>query len=215
MFHALRFTSLKNYWRHVMSDSVTSIVLVGVGGQGILLACNLLAQAALKAGWDVKTNEVHGMAQRGGSVVAQVRFGQKVHSPLIQKETADFLLALEKLEALRFSEYLKGDGAAIVNAQQIMPLPVATGAAQYPQEIDRLLRVRFPRLTLIDGVSLAKKAGEMRTTNVVLIGALSILLPFDLELWDSVLEENIKARFIKVNQKAFALGRQFNQAHLG
>ena len=193
-----------------MSNSVTSIVLVGVGGQGILLACNLLAQAALKAGWDVKTNEVHGMAQRGGSVVAQVRFGQKVHSPLIQKETADFLLALEKLEALRFSEYLKGDGAAIVNAQQIMPLPVATGAAQYPQEIDRLLRRQFPKLSLIEGVSLAKKAGEMRTTNVVLIGALSILLPFDLELWNSVLEENIKARFIKVNQKAFALGREFN-----
>jgi indolepyruvate ferredoxin oxidoreductase beta subunit len=198
-----------------MSDSVTSIVLVGVGGQGILLACNLLAQAALKAGWDVKSNEVHGMAQRGGSVVAQVRFGQKVHSPLIQKGTADFLLALEKLEALRFSEYLKGEGAAIVNAQQIMPLPVATGAAQYPQEIDRLLRVRFPRLTLIDGVSLAKKAGEMRTTNVVLIGALSILLPFDLELWDSVLEENIKARFIKVNQKAFALGSQMKEDILG
>ena len=198
-----------------MSNSLTSIVLVGVGGQGILLACNLLAQAALKAGWDVKTNEVHGMAQRGGSVVAQVRFGQKVHSPLIQRGTADFLLALEKLEALRFSEYLKEDGAAIVNAQQIMPLPVATGAAQYPQEIDGFLRVRFPRLTLIDGVSLAKRAGEMRTTNVVLIGVLSVLLPFDLELWDSVLEENIKARFIKVNQKAFALGREFNQAHLG
>ncbi len=193
-----------------MSNSLTSIVLVGVGGQGILLACNLLAQAALKAGWDVKTNEVHGMAQRGGSVVAQVRFGQKVHSPLIQRGTADFLLALEKLEALRFSEYLKEDGAAIVNAQQIMPLPVATGAAQYPQEIDRLLRRQFPKLSLIEGVSLAKKAGEMRTTNVVLIGALSILLPFDLELWNSVLEENIKARFIKVNQKAFALGREFN-----
>ncbi len=191
-----------------MSNAVTSIVLAGVGGQGILLACNLLAHAALKAGWDVKTNEVHGMAQRGGSVIAQVRFGQEVHSPLIPRGAADFLLALEKLEALRFSEYLKGEGEAIVNAQEIMPLPVATGAAQYPQDIDRLLRRRFPRLSLIDGVSLAKEAGEVRTTNVVLIGALSVLLPFDLKLWNSVLQESIPARYIEVNQKAFALGRE-------
>ncbi len=126
-----------------------SIVMVGVGGQGILLASEILAQAAMLEGYEVKTNEVHGMAQRGGSVVAQIRYGPEVYSPLVARGSAQILGALEKIEALRYADYLAPDGLAVVNAQAIVPVTVSSGAARYPADVESLLKAAFPRLAYI------------------------------------------------------------------
>ncbi len=135
-----------------------SIVIVGVGGQGILLASEILAQAAMLEGYDIKTNEVHGMAQRGGSVMAMVRYGREVHSPLVARRSAHILGSLEKVEALRYADYIRQDGLAVVSSQAIMPVTVSSGAARYPEDAKELLHQAFPRLVYIDAAKIARRA---------------------------------------------------------
>ena len=184
-----------------------NIVLSGVGGQGILLASAVISHAAMASGYDVKTNEVHGMAQRGGSVIAQIRFGEKVFSPLIRKGDADFLLALEKVEAVRYADYLRSDGMAIVNMQKIIPVTVASGLAIYPDDIDNMLRGRLPNLKTLDCISIAEDIGNVRVANVVLIGVLSRYLPFSVEIWENVISENVPQKALRANMIAFNKGR--------
>ena len=149
---------------------ITNCVLVGVGGQGILLASSLISQAALDSGFDIKNNEVHGMAQRGGSVIAQIRFGEEVHSPLVKKGTADFLLALEVIEALRHSAYLSEDGKAVVSTQRIIPTTVSAGPFDYPENPEELVEKRLKNKILCPSLDIARGLGEPRASNVVLVG---------------------------------------------
>jgi len=191
-----------------MLSPTTNIILSGVGGQGILLASAVISHAAMMSGYDVKTNEVHGMAQRGGSVIAQIRFGEKVLSPLIKEGDADFLLALEKVEAVRYANYLKNDGVAIVNMQKIIPVTVASGSATYPGNIDDILKERLPNLKTLDCISIAEEIGNVRVANVVLIGALSKHLPFSVETWKNVISDNVPQKALEANIKAFNTGRK-------
>jgi indolepyruvate ferredoxin oxidoreductase beta subunit len=188
-------------------DSVTSIVLVGVGGQGILLATQIAARAALIAGHDVKTNEVHGMAQRGGSVIAQIRYGPRVYSPLVPEGSAAVLLSLERIEALRFASYLASDGLAVVSTQAIVPVTVSSGQAFYPVDAEKRLRARFPRLVYVDAVRVGEKLCDTRVANVVLLGAMSTVLSLAQECWAEAIAQCIKPRFVEVNRKAFEEGR--------
>jgi indolepyruvate ferredoxin oxidoreductase beta subunit len=189
------------------NGAVTGIVLVGVGGQGILLATQVAARAALIAGNDVKTNEVHGMAQRGGSVVAQIRFGRKVYSPLVPIGSAQVLLSLERIEALRFAELLSPDGLAVVSTQAIIPVTVSSGQAAYPADAEERLRSRFPRLVYMDAAAVGEKLCDARVANVVLLGALSTALSLPLESWTEAISQCVKPRFVEINVKAFQEGR--------
>jgi len=191
-----------------MTQDTVNILLSGVGGQGIILASTIISMAAMQSGHDVKNNEVHGMAQRGGSVVCQIRFGKKVYSPLIKKGSADFLIALEKLEALRFADYLKEDGVALVNNFKISPITVLTGQTQYPPNIDEILKATFPKLHIVDGIKLAQNLGDVRTSNVIVIGLLSNYLPFKKEIWINVIKKSVKEKFHEMNIKAFEIGRE-------
>jgi indolepyruvate ferredoxin oxidoreductase beta subunit len=184
------------------------VFITGVGGQGILLASELLSEVARLSGSDVKKSEIHGMAQRGGSVVGHVKFGEVVHSPIISEGEADVLLSFEKLEALRSINFLKPGGMIIVNDQQIDPAPVASGVMDYPDDVwDRIVK-SFPNALLLDGMKLAKEAGNIRATNVVLLGALSRFLPFEKELWKSVIEKRVPPKTVEMNLNAFDLGRK-------
>lgn len=182
------------------------IVLVGVGGQGILLTAKIVAEAAMHAGYDVKLNEIHGMAQRGGSVVAQIRFGKDVCSPLVPAGGASVLVGLEKVEALRQADYLAPDGLAVVADVQLVPTTVTSGAAVYPDDIDDRLAQRFGRLVMVDCVKLAKEAGNVRTANVALVGTLSKHMRFDESVWLEAIRRSVP-RALDVNLKAFELGR--------
>lgn len=188
--------------------SVTSIFITGVGGQGTILASELLSEVALRAGYDVKKSEVHGMAQRGGSVVSAVRFGEKVHSPLVTPGEADVLLAFEPLEALRTLHYVKPNGRVIVNSRPIMPATVASGAAEYPGDIFGKIRSAVPNVIIVDGVGLAKQAGTVRAVNVVLLGVLSNFLPFAPEEWEGVITSRVPQKYVDANLRAFRLGRE-------
>jgi len=190
-----------------MYSPTTNIVLSGVGGQGILLASAVISHAAMMSDYDVKTNEVHGMAQRGGSVIAQIRFGKKVLSPLIKRGEADFLLALEKAEAVRFANYLKSDGVAVVNMQKVIPVTVSSGMSTYPDNIDSVIKERFPNVKTLDCIAIAREIGNVRVANVVLIGALSGYLPFDMEIWEKVISENVPKKALEANIVAFNTGR--------
>ena len=189
-----------------MSDTV-SVILVGVGGQGILLASEILAQAAMQAGYDVKTNEVHGMAQRGGSVMAQVRYGKEVNSPLIAEGTASALASLEAIEGLRAAHYLKAGGLAVVNTQRIVPVTVSSGVATYPADAEARCAATFPALKLLDAVKLAQEAGDARAANVVIMGALSNGLTLPQEAWEGAIRMAVKPAFVEMNLRAFAAGR--------
>ncbi len=189
-------------------SSITGIVLVGVGGQGILLATQIAARAALIAGHDLKTNEVHGMAQRGGSVVAQIRYGVKVYSPLVPEGSARALLSLERIEALRFAGFLAPDGLAVVSSQAIVPVTVSSGQASYPADAEDRLRRRFPRLVYVDAVGGGEKLCDTRVANVVLLGALSAALDLAQESWSEAIAQCVKPRFLEVNRKAFEEGRK-------
>jgi indolepyruvate ferredoxin oxidoreductase beta subunit len=189
------------------TDGVTSIVLVGVGGQGILLATQIAARAAMFAGFDVKTNEVHGMAQRGGSVVAEIRYGEKVASPLVPQGTARVLASLERIEALRYAGLLAPDGLAVVSSQAIVPVTVSLGKAGYPSDArERLSRV-FPRLIYVDAVGIAEKLCDIRTANVVVLGAMSTALPLDESCWQKAIARCVKAKYVDLNLRAFQEGR--------
>lgn len=197
-----------------MEKKITNVVVVGVGGQGILLTSDIIAEVAFREGHDVKKSEVHGMAQRGGSVISEVRFGEKVFSPLVKKGEADFLLALEKLEALRFHSYLKEEGTLIVNDLEIPPLGVSLGKEEYPRDIFSILEKKNSEFIRIDGLALAEKAGNSKTVNVVLLGTLSSFLPFSFSSWRKVIEERVPSRTVEYNLEAFKLGREWNQASL-
>ncbi|HEY3376277.1 MAG TPA: indolepyruvate oxidoreductase subunit beta [Armatimonadota bacterium] len=186
---------------------VTSIVLVGVGGQGILLASDIMAHAAVHAGYQVKTNEVHGMAQRGGSVIAQIRYGRAVHSPLVEEGTARVLGALEASEAIRFAHYLATDGEAIVSTQTIIPVTVSSGQATYPAQMDDTLRQVFSRVRYLDVVAVAERLGNARAANTVLLGALSQSLDLPLDAWHAALAACVPEKHRQLNLHAFMAGR--------
>jgi indolepyruvate ferredoxin oxidoreductase beta subunit len=188
---------------------MTNVLIVGVGGQGILLASEVLSKCALLAGFDVKKSEVHGMSQRGGSVNSHVRFGKKVYSPLIPVGRANFLVAMEMLEALRWAYYLDSDGMIVVNEFRMDPASVSSGKASYPEDtLERLGRIYENRLVVIKGPELSLAAGDLRSMNTVILGALSRILPLPEEYWLAALKEHVKEDFLEINRRAFQLGRQ-------
>lgn len=186
-----------------------NIMIVGVGGQGTLLASKLLGKLLLGKGYDVKVSEVHGMSQRGGSVVTYVRYGDKVYSPVIDKGEADVIVSFEMLEAARWAEYLKKDGVIITNTQQVNPMPVITGAQEYPQNLENKLKEMGINLYALDALSLAEKAGSSKAVNIVLMGRLSKLFDFTEEEWLAAIEQSVPPKFLELNKKAFALGRDY------
>jgi indolepyruvate ferredoxin oxidoreductase beta subunit len=185
-------------------------LLVGVGGQGTLLASNVLAHVGVRAGFDVKKAEVHGMAQRGGSVTSHVRWADKVYSPLIARGEVDVLVAFEKLEALRYIEFLRTGGMALINDQRIIPITVTTGGAAYPE--DERLRAALSKITgdvhWVDGVGIAEELGNLRVANVVLLGALSAILDMDEDVWLQIIEQRVPERYVDLNRQAFRRGRE-------
>jgi indolepyruvate ferredoxin oxidoreductase, beta subunit len=183
-----------------------SIMIVGVGGQGTLLASRVLGTVALKCSYDVKVSEVHGMAQRGGSVVTYVKMGDKVYSPLIEKGEADIVLAFEELEAMRWIEYMKNGGKLIVNTQKINPMPVITGKAKYPENISSRLIDTFKNVTTINALDIAKKCGNIKAVNIVLVGLLAKSMNIDKDIWLSSIKEIVPEKLLQVNLNAFEAG---------
>ncbi len=188
--------------------SVRNILLAGVGGQGILLASRIISNVALMSGFDVKSTDVHGMAQRGGSVTSQIRFGEKVFSPLISSGDIEYLVALEKLEALRYAHLTKSSAKVFINDQCIKPVSVSMGVAAYPDNIDELLRESYDNPLLIDCIHIARELGNTKVSNTILLGALSIHLPFAQEIWETVMKSLIKSHFIEINLAAFQQGQE-------
>jgi len=185
----------------------TNLIFSGVGGQGVLLMSDVVSLVALYDGKDVKKSEIHGMAQRGGSVVSHLRFGEKVYSPLIPYEKADFLISLEKLEALRSLDFLKPGGRIILNPQIIPPLPTLIGKESYPEEIERKLRERGI-LEIIPGTEIARKLGNPKVVNTILLGRLSLYLPFDTSLWRKAINQRFPFHLREINLRAFEEGRK-------
>lgn len=191
-----------------MSDAVTNVLIVGVGGQGILLASEVLSEAALIAGLDVKKSEVHGMSQRGGAVNSHVRFGAEVHSPIIPAGQAQYVVALEKLEGLRASGLLAPGGTMLVNDFRLDPATVTTGNLSYPEDaVERLRAGLEGKVVAIDGPALSVQAGDLRTMNTVLLGALSNFLDFTREQWKQAMERHIRPKLLEINARAFELGQ--------
>jgi indolepyruvate ferredoxin oxidoreductase beta subunit len=187
-----------------------NFVLVGVGGQGAILASDILTEVGIQAGYDAKKAEVHGMAQRGGSVITHIRWAEKVYSPLIGKGEAHFLLALEKLEALRYIDYLRPGGIAIVNDQAIPPVAVNIGAASYPDD-DRIkgaLGEVAEKVLFIPALRKAEEIGDPRVVNIVLLGALSSLLDVPDETWQRVIERRVPQKYLELNLRAFREGKK-------
>lgn len=184
-----------------------NIMIVGVGGQGSLLASKTLGSLLLAQGYDVKVSEVHGMSQRGGSVVTYVRYGDKVYSPVVDKGEADYIVSFELLEAARWLPYLKEDGQIVTNTQKIDPMPVITGAAEYPEDLVKKLHESGAKVDAIDCVKLAEEAGSVKAVNMVLMGRLSHYFDLPEEAWMDALMANVPEKFIELNKKAFALGR--------
>ena len=186
-----------------------NIMIVGVGGQGTLLASKMLGYVLLKQGYDVKVSEVHGMSQRGGSVVTYVRYGEKVYSPVIDKGEADVIISFEQLEAARWVEFLKKDGVIITNTQKMEPMPVITGAAEYPEGLIEKLTTAGARVDAKDFLALAEEAGSSKAVNIALMGRFSTYFP-DItdEQWQDAIEKNVPAKFLELNRKAFELGRR-------
>jgi indolepyruvate ferredoxin oxidoreductase beta subunit len=184
-----------------------SIMIVGVGGQGTLLASRIIGNVIIQSGADVKVSEVHGMSQRGGSVVTYVRYGDEVFSPVIEKGEADIIIAFEQLEAARYVSYLKKGGKIITSTQKIDPMPVISGNAVYPEGIVEKLREADIDVTAIDALSLAETAGTAKASNVVLMGVFSKLSDFTAEAFDKAIEACVPPKFLNLNKKAFELGR--------
>ena len=187
---------------------VNNVMIVGVGGQGSLLASKLLGHLLLSEGYDVKVSEVHGMSQRGGSVVTYVRFGDKVYSPVIDKGQADYIVSFELLEAARYVEFLKPDGRIVVNTQKIDPMPVIIGAAEYPENLVEKMEAKGFKVDAMDCLTLANEAGSSKAVNLVLMGKLSTFFgEISEDKWIKAIEECVPAKFVELNKKAFALGR--------
>ena len=189
-----------------MKMETKNIMIVGVGGQGTLLASKLLGRLLLGKGFDVKVSEVHGMSQRGGSVVTYVRWGKQVYSPIIDKGEADCILSFELLEAARYTEYLKPGGRIIVNSQQINPMPVIAGAAVYPQNLEEKMSALGIQVDAIDALALAEQAGSSKAVNLVLMGRLARQFDFTDEEWMEAIEQSVPPKFLEMNKKAFELG---------
>ncbi len=185
---------------------VKNILIVGVGGQGTLLASKLMGKCFVDKGYDVKVSEVHGMSQRGGSVVTYVRYGDKVYSPVIEKGEADIIIAFEQLEAARWLEYLKPDGILIANTQRIDPMPVIMGAAKYPENILEKLQNKNVKVISVDALDLAVKAGNPKSTNVVLLGVTARFLGFERDMWIDIIRSTVPEKMLDINVKAFDLG---------
>ena len=185
-----------------------NIMIVGVGGQGSLLASKLLGRLLLTKGYDIKVSEVHGMSQRGGSVVTYVRYGERVYSPVIDKGEADFIVSFELLEAARWVPYLKPDGQIVTNTQQIDPMPVITGAAQYPEDLVEKMHAAGVKVDALDCLKLAEEAGSAKAVNLVLMGRLAKWFDFTDEEWMAAIEQSVPAKFLDMNKKAFSLGRE-------
>lgn len=185
-----------------------SIMIVGVGGQGSLLASRLLGNVLLSQGFDVKVSEVHGMSQRGGSVVTYVKYGEKVYSPVIEKGEADVIISFEELEAARYLPYLKKGGHIITSTQKIDPMPVITGAAEYPGNIVKKIEEKGIKVTAVDALSLAEQAGNAKASNVVLMGVASKSTDFDVNVWQEAIRTCVPPKFLELNKKAFELGRE-------
>lgn len=188
-------------------SNVKNVVLCGVGGQGTILASKILSYALIEAGYDVKMSEIHGMSQRGGSVVTYVRYGERVCSPVIDAGEADCIIAFELLEAARWTGYLKPGGRIIANTQQINPMPVITGAAAYPVELEQKIAAAGARLDPLDALALAEQAGSPKAVNLVLLGRFSRSFDFTLEEWFAAMEQRIPEKFLAMNRRAFLLGR--------
>ncbi len=188
-----------------------NIVIVGVGGQGTLLASKILGYIALENGYDVRVSEVHGMSQRGGSVVTYVRMSddEKLYSTIVEQECADVVLAFENLEALRALPYLKDGGTIIVNTQELLPMPVITGAAEYPNDCLERIRNCGANVIELDATGIAHECGTYRAANVVLIGVLAKKLPFTYDQWMQAIEANVKPKFIETNKEAFRRGYEY------
>lgn len=187
-----------------------NVSFVGVGGQGILLTANMLARTAAIAGMDVKKSEIHGMAQRGGSVISSVRFGTEVFSPIIPEGQSDILVAFDRLEALRWSHFLAKDGKALINNVDIVPVTVSSGLQQPVSDFETRLAKAFPDALVVDAAKIAEEVGNVRTMNMVLAGAISVLTPFRESQWTKAMEESftgLKAKLLDINKKAFDLGR--------
>ncbi len=192
-------------------DKITNIIITGVGGQGILLASEILSQAAVQAGFDVKRSEIHGMSQRGGSVNSHIRFGKKIYSPLVMKGECDMLLSFEKMESLRMIEYANCKTTIIVNTQKINPSTVTSGLAVYPENIEDLLKSNFKNVIFVDALKLAQEAGNIRTANIALLGVASKVLDIPIEIWENAISQRVPERAVEVNLKAFHLGLQMAQ----
>jgi indolepyruvate ferredoxin oxidoreductase beta subunit len=190
------------------TDKVTNILTVGVGGQGVILASDIVAAVMMRAGHDVKKSEVHGMAQRGGSVTSHVRFGPKVYSPIIRKGEVDILFSFEQLETLRYLDFLGETSIILVNNQKILPPSVTMGKDVYPADIPERLRERYPRFTLVNALDAARDAGSIKAVNTALIGALSNCFSLEERLWQEVIASMLPAKLIELNLKSFELGMQ-------
>ncbi len=184
----------------------TNVMIVGVGGQGSLLASKLLGRLLIDEGYDVKVSEVHGMSQRGGSVVTYVRFGEKVYSPIITEGEADYIISFEKLEAARYAKYLNKDGLIVVNTQQIDPMPVIIGAAEYPAEVLDELTAKGLKVEALDALSLAEQAGSSKAVNIVLMGKVAKQFGISYDKWITAIENTVAPKFVEMNKKAFDLG---------
>jgi indolepyruvate ferredoxin oxidoreductase beta subunit len=191
-----------------MSATVTNILLVGVGGQGILLASEILAETFMLAGYDVKKSEIHGMSQRGGSVVSHVRYGKEVFSPTVPEGEGDILFGFELMETCRYLPLLKKGGKVIANDLKIQPPAVLSGQTAYPDDLPEVIRSRFPDFLMVDGQKLATEAGNPRAANTVLLGAVSKRLDIPEEFWFKALGRMVPARALDVNRKAFLMGRE-------
>lgn len=187
----------------------TNILIVGVGGQGTLLTSRIIGNLAMDLGYDVKLSEVHGMAQRGGSVVTHVRFGDIVYSPLIEIGKADIIIAFEKLEALRYIHYLSDTGVIIVNNQRIDPLPVILGSAEYPSDIIDKIKESSARSIVVDALDMARDLGNDKVLNTILLGILARQLDMPMEKWLNAVEKNVPPKTVDINKNAFLKG--YNQ----
>lgn len=190
-----------------IQNNVKNILIVGVGGQGTLLASKLMGRVFVEQGYDVKVSEVHGMSQRGGSVVTYVRYGDRVNSPVIDKGEADYIVSFELLEAARWLSYLKPDGQIVTSTQQIDPMPVITGAAQYPENLVEKMKAAGAKVDALDCLALAEEAGSSKAVNIVLMGRLSHYFDLPDEAWQKSLEVCVPSKFLELNKKAFQLGK--------
>lgn len=190
-----------------MNNQGTNILISGVGGQGILLASEILSEVLMLAGYDVKKNEIHGMSQRGGSVVSHLRYGRKVYSSIIPEGQADILLGFELLEAYRYLPLVREGGCVLANNLRIFPPPVTLGTESYPADIPGKIRAAFPDSLMVDGIDLALKAGNQRTVNTALLGVLSKRVDVEESCWQETLRQMVPAKHLEANLNAFNLGR--------